>query len=159
MADPAWATGLDPNYSQVSGGRWNPPGSFPVLYLNADIETARARVDRNFVGLPYGPLDLRRDRRPILVATLVPEEPFVDIVSDQGCVAAGLPATYPRHRNGREVSHARCQAVGVAVHEQRLPGIAYRSAARLDGEELAWFIEHAPESIGSRPFDEWYFQR
>lgn len=159
VADPAWTNRLDPSYSQRSGGRWNPPGSFPVLYLNADIEIARARVDRNFAGLPYGPLDLRPDRRPVLVGTVVPAERFVDIVTERGCQAAGLPATYPRHRNGREVSHARCQPVGVAAREQDLPGIACRSAARPGGEELAWFIDQPPAPTGSRAFDAWYWER
>lgn len=159
MADPAWADPLDPRFSQRSGGRWNPPGSFPILYLNADAETARARVDRKFAGLPYGPLDLRPDRRPILVSTLVPEQRFVDVVTEQGCRAAGFPATYPLHPNGREVSHRRCQSVGVLARERGLPGIACRSAARREGEELAWSIERAPAPTARSAFDEWYWEQ
>lgn len=157
MADPDWSDPLDPAYSERRGGRWNPPGSFPVLYLNADLGTARARVDRNFAGLPYGPLDLRPDRRPLLAATWVPDQRFVDVVTNQGCRAAGLPDTYPRHPNGREVGHARCQPVGVQAHDQGLPGIACRSATRAEGEELAWFTEAAPALAGTSAFDDWYW--
>ena len=41
IADPAWANPLDPSYAARRGGRWNPPDSFPTLYLNEDKVTAR----------------------------------------------------------------------------------------------------------------------
>ena len=36
IADPAWSNPLDPDFAWRRGGRWNPPDSFPVLYLNED---------------------------------------------------------------------------------------------------------------------------
>ena len=39
ITDPAWTDPLDPSFAQRQGGRWNPPGSFPTLYLNEDTAT------------------------------------------------------------------------------------------------------------------------
>ena len=41
------------------GGRWNPPESFPVVYLCRSVPVARANVYRKLEGQPYGPEDLR----------------------------------------------------------------------------------------------------
>ena len=64
IADPAWVDPLDASYSMVRGGRWNPPESFPVLYLNRDLLTARANLERKFAGRPYGPETLDPAQRP-----------------------------------------------------------------------------------------------
>jgi len=58
---------LDPVSAAHEGGRWNPPGSFGVLYLNLGEDVARANVARLFAGLPYGPEDLDPDTAPMLV--------------------------------------------------------------------------------------------
>ena len=39
IADPAWTNPLDPSFAQRQGGRWNPPDSFPTLYLDEDMAT------------------------------------------------------------------------------------------------------------------------
>lgn len=157
VADPGWSDPLDPIYSRASGGRWNPPGSFSVLYLNADFETARANVNRRFDGLPYGVLDLLDDRRPVLVSSEVPRQVFGDVVTDPGCEAVGLPATYPRLAGGGEVPHSHCQPIGAAAKERALAGIACRSAARDKGEELAWFKESSSMPVRRWEFDDWYW--
>jgi hypothetical protein len=41
VAGPGWIHPLDPGFARHHGGRWNPPGSFPTLYLNADPVVAR----------------------------------------------------------------------------------------------------------------------
>lgn len=159
IADPDWPEPLDASYALARGGRWNPPGSFPVLYLNAEMGTARANVDRRFEGLPYSVLDLLPDRRPMVVSADVPAQDFVDIVTDRGCEAAGLPKSYPRHANGREVSHGRCRPIGAEAHEQGLSGIASRSAARSNGEELAWFTDLPVPPVRRWAFDDWYWAK
>jgi RES domain-containing protein len=157
VADPEWGDPLDPSFAQAGGGRWNPPGSFAVLYLSADVATARANVDRRFADLPYGAVDLQTDRQPVLVGADVPPSRFVDVVTEDGCTAAGLPASYALDARGDEIAHATCQPIGAAAKAQGFPGIACRSAARPGGEELAWFVDEIVAPTGVRPFDDWYW--
>lgn len=160
VADPAWEDPLDGRYAQRAGGRWNPPGSFPVVYLNADVATARANVALRFRGRPFSPEDLDPAAAPVLVSTRVAEDRFVDVVTPEGCAAAGLPRTYP-DENGALVPHARCQPVGRRAWDEGHPGIACRSAARAAGdraEELAWFERDTRLTPGAvRPFDDWFW--
>lgn len=161
VADPAWSDPLDGAYAGRRGGRWNPPGSFPVVYLNRTLRVARANVRRLYAGLPYGPEDLDPREAPVLVAARIPEDDLVDVVTDQGCRAAGLPAGYPLDGLA-PVPQARCQPLGVRARQDGWPGIACRSAApgcgRVD-EELAWFQRDdahlTPE--WRRGFDDWFW--
>jgi len=52
VADPGWEDPLDARWAGRTGGRWNPPGSHPTLYLNADLETARLQILRLREGTP-----------------------------------------------------------------------------------------------------------
>jgi hypothetical protein len=142
VADPDWDDPLDGAYARERGGRWNPPDSFPVVYLCLTVDVARANVYRLLAGLPYGPEDLDPDAAPVLVTTSVREDRFVDAVGAPGLASLGLPRTYPTDNRGRPVSHGRCQAVGQRAWDAGEPGIACRSAAKVarkGGEELAWF--------------------
>lgn len=162
IADPRWTDPLDGSYAQRTGGRWNPPGSFPAVYLNRTIEVARANVRRFFNGLPYGPEQFRAGEGPDLVSTDVDEDRFVDIVTEAGCLAAGLPATYPLAADGSEVPHPDCQPIGRAAWDGGEPGVACRSAATPlppHGEELAWF-ERSRKALPLRdrtPFEGWFW--
>ncbi|HVF07770.1 MAG TPA: RES family NAD+ phosphorylase [Actinomycetota bacterium] len=162
MADPAWRRPLDATFAAERGGRWNPPGSFPVLYLCRTPAVARANVERRFEGLPYGVLDLDPDRRPQLVATRVPPHRSVDIVTDLGCRSAGLPSSYPYDGRGARIAWARTQPLGVAAHDAGERSITCRSAALprgASGEELAWFVRSradALELIERRTLDDWF---
>lgn len=162
VADPGWHRPLDGGYAAERGARWNPPGSFPVVYLCSTLEIARANVLRRFDGLPYSPLDLVPERRPVLVETDVREHRAVDVVTDAGCRAAGLPATYPRDADGAEVGWDRCQPIGRSAWDQGETSIACRSAAaRPDdrGEELGWFVRGGLDRLrvaGRRTFDDWF---
>ena len=162
IANPAWADPLDPTHAARHGGRWNPPASFPTLYLNADQVTARMNL-RNFVAAwPYEPEDLRDDNGPTLVEVQLPRRQRVcDAHSRLGVVRAGLPPNYPQDENGRTVPHERCQPVGDRAHAAGLRGLHVRSAQSPDGagRELAWF----PASVRSRArahrvlaFDQWF---
>lgn len=162
VADPSWRSPLDGRFAAERGARWNPPDSFPVVYLCSSIEIARANVLRRFDGLPYSALDLLPERRPILVDTDVGDHRAVDVVTDAGCRAAGLPTTYPREADGTEVGWERCRSVGRIAWQQGEPSIACRSAAARpddEGEELAWFVHGPADRLrvrGRRPFDEWF---
>jgi len=160
VADPGWKDPLSGAFARRAGGRWNPPGAFAVVYLNRDVRVARANVLARFSGLPYGPEDLEPSAAPVLVSTEVEPEGFADLISDAGCVAAGLPATYPDGAGGRPVTHDECRPVGRAVWRAGLPGIACRSAAPAapaDGEELAWFSRGRRLEIrGVRTFADWF---
>jgi hypothetical protein len=162
VADPAWLRPLDPRFAQERGGRWNPPGSFPVVYLCATRDVARAVVLRRFEGLPYGVIDLLPSRAPVLIETDVPEDRLVDVIDDAGCRAAALPTTYPLDGRGRPIPWTRTQPVGEAAWEQGERGIACRTAAmprRERGEELAWFVRGSADRLRAtrrRAFEDWF---
>jgi len=162
VADPAWLRPLDPPFAQARGGRWNPPRSFPVVYLCATRDIARAVVLRRFEGLPYGLVDLLPSRAPVLIATDVSEGRLVDVVGDAGCRAAGLPASYPLDRRGRTITWARTQPVGEAAWEQGERAIACRSSVitrRERGEELAWFVRASADRLRvtrRSAFEDWF---
>lgn len=158
VADPAWEHPLDGSHAGRRGGRWNPPGSFGVVYLNRDVATARRNVDRLLAGQPYGPEDLDPDEAYMLVEAEVPDTRYLDVVTDAGCVACGLPGSYPHDAGGAVVDHATCQPLGVAAHAAGLPGVACRSAApgaAPKDEELACFT--AVKELRRRSFGDWYW--
>ncbi|HTY77420.1 MAG TPA: RES family NAD+ phosphorylase [Candidatus Bathyarchaeia archaeon] len=161
IADVEWADPLSAAYSVASGGRWNPPGSCPVLYLNRDLQTSRANLARKFVGLPYGPEMLDPARAPVLIQTTVRNAEFVDAVTDDGCIDLGLPVTYPLDEAGNEVGWDRCQPIGRRAWDAGESGIACRSAATHDraGEELALFVRTGDLALPidrRLSFDEWF---
>jgi hypothetical protein len=159
IADSSWIDPLDTSYARTVGGRWNPPGSFATLYLNENLETARAQVISVLAGSPVGPEDLDRGF-DLVVATLPRSQEVADAISDDGLEALGLPATYPRHRNGRPVGHDDCRPVGQAVHDAALRGVHARSAVLDEGRELAWFParESSRATLRERlAFREWWY--
>jgi hypothetical protein len=163
VADPGWADPLDPGYAAAAGGRWNPPGSFPVLYLNEDVVTARINLQVFLAGLPYGPEDLRDHAGPVLVEAALPRRQDVaDVHSPGGVSAAGLPASYPRDASGVLIGHERCQPIGVTALEAGLRGVRCRSARAPygAGRELAWFPA-SPRSrartIAVQAFTAWFW--
>jgi hypothetical protein len=160
VADPGWQDPLDGRYAGERGGRWNPPESFPVVYLCGDEAVARANVHRLLRDQPYGPEDLRPETAPVLVAARVPDDRYMNAVTDAGCESAGLPAGYPRDGRGRIVPRSRCQPVGLEAHERGLPGIAARSAAtprRAGGEELAFFGPRRLRRGKTSRFEDWFW--
>ena len=142
IAEPSWSNPLDPDFARRHGGRWNPPGSFRVLYLNEDLATARLNLRAFIAGWPYEPEDLRNDTGPVLIGCALPRRQIVcDAHSPAGLQLAGLPATYPLDQDGTPVPHARCQPVGARAKAEGLRGVHARSAQSRDGvgRELAWF--------------------
>jgi RES domain-containing protein len=160
IADDDWDDPLDPTYAAEHGGRWNPPDSFPTLYVNRDLATARAQIVRMLAGSPIRPEDL--DRGFSLLEVGLPDRQRVaDAHTDDGLVALGLPKSYPRSR-GREVPRSKCQPIGAAVKERGLRGVDARSAATPDGSgrELAWFPARASSratAVRTWTFHQWWF--
>jgi hypothetical protein len=162
ICDADWDNPLDSTFAQRRGGRWNPPDSWPTLYLNEDRVTARLNLFRFIAGWPYEPEDLRSDTGPHLaVATLPRSQRVADAHTPAGVAALGLPASYPMD-DGALVTHATCQAAGQRIQQAELRGVRARSAQAPHGvgRELAWF----PATARSRatlvqrlPFDDWYW--
>lgn len=163
VADPSWVDPLDPSFARDRGGRWNPPASFPTLYLNEDLPTARAQVIKLLEGSPIEPDDLDQGF-DLVTATLPRSQEAADAVSDEGLQAIGLPSTYPRHPNGRPVRRAVCQEVGDTVQQAGLRGVYARSAATDDGSgrELAWFPARETSRatlLQRHTFRDWWYRR
>lgn len=144
VADSDWVDPLDASFAAERGGRWNPPGSYPTLYLNEDLTTARAQVTALLAGSPVEPDDLDAGF-DLVLATLPRSQDVADAVGDDGLRAVDLPVTYPRYRNGQPVRHDVCHTIGEQVHGAGLRGVHARSAATEDGSgrELAWFPARA----------------
>jgi len=163
VADTSWDDPLDPSFAQQQGGRWNPPGSFPTLYLNGDLPTARAQIERMLDGYPVDPEDL--DAPYVLVTVALPRSQIVaDAISDEGLERLGLPTTYPLAKNA-VIARLVCQPIGAAVRLAGLRGVHARSAATTDGSgsELAWFPARPsskPRRVADdRPLTDWWYDR
>ena len=164
VADSSWVGPLDPGWAGHRGGRWNPPGSFPVLYLNENLATARAQLHRLLGGWPANPEDLREDAPFVLIVAGLPDRQAVaDALTDAGLQGLGLPASYPLDARGTPIGHQRCQPIGCAVHRAGLRGVWCRSAhtSHGSGRELAWFPagprSRARSLTGPVPFATWWF--
>lgn len=163
IADSLWDDPLDPGYAQRRGGRWNPPESFPTLYFNEDMVTARLNL-RTFISeWPYEPEDLRDETGPLLVgATLPRNQRVVDAHSREGVAAVNLPASYPLDSRGKLVPLSRCQPIGQKAKDRGLRGVRCRSARARDGagRELAWFPATARSRASQRTtlrFERWFW--
>jgi len=143
-ADPAWDDPLDPSHARDRGGRWNPPGSFPAVYLNGDVATARMQIERMLAGSPVTVDDLDDEAYVLVAATLPDAQTCADATTAAGLRSLGLPDSYPRDSDGAEIDHPVCQPIGRQVHDAGLDGVWCRSACTADayGRELAWFPSH-----------------
>lgn len=166
LADPAWQDPLDGSYSATEGGRWNPPNSYAVLYLNEDVNTARVNLTLFAADQPYEPEDLLEEAAPILVPVSLPADQTVaDLTSAEGLVAVGLAASYPKGSDGLLIDHQRCHPIGQAAHDSGLDGLHVRCARSSNSEhhELAWFPSPAQRQRTAAaqagrpiPFSDWY---
>lgn len=163
LANLSWSDPLDPRFAERYGGRWNPAGSFPTLYLNEDIVTARLNLRAFIRGWPYEPEDLNTKTGPALIGARLPRKQTVcDAHTPAGVRALSLPATFPFDADNTLIAHTHCQPIGQKIKDEGLRGVRTRSAQTRDGagRELAWF----PASVRSRAtrlerleFDEWYW--
>jgi hypothetical protein len=161
LADPAWEDPLDIGFARERGGRWNPPRAFGTLCLNRTVAMARAQIAHRLAGQPFDVEDLDASEQHDLVAVDVPEDDYLDCVTDAGLHAVGLPESYPK-RADVVLSWNECRPIGIAARDGGRPGVACRSAvaaAPPGGEELAVF-DVAMDGItmtGRRPFADWYY--
>ena len=134
MADPAWRRPLDPGFAAQRGGRWNPPGSFPVIYLCATRDVARANVLRRFVGLPYGLIDVFPERRPVLIETDVPTDGRSTWCRTRDAGRRVCPSRTRSTGAGGSWGWGRTQPIGAIAWDQGEVSIAARSAASTKDE-------------------------
>jgi hypothetical protein len=154
-----WNNAADTSYSKKFGGRWNPSGTFGVLYLNATMATAKANAVRHLAEHGLEIEDLLPGTGPHLVAFDVEPCELVDVVSDDGVAACGLPEEYPRG-----VDHVPCQRLGVAFHAAGEVGIACRSSQMRgtpsttpDEAPLIDYEDGTLPTLGARlEFDAWF---
>ncbi len=161
VADETWDDPLDPSFAQSHGGRWNPANSHATLYLNEDIDTARAQIHSMLAGSPVRAEDL--DEGYVLVtATLPSPQDAADGITNAGLQSLGLPETYPSDKFDDVISHDVCQPIGADVEALGLRGVHARSAAtpKGSGRELAWFPARSSSKatpVGEPiPFSEWW---
>lgn len=159
LTQPHYVDPFDTTFAQANGGRWNPPQSWPTLYLNQDMATVHAQVRYIFEGRGIDPDDLD-DSAPIeLAAASLPDHQDVaDVVSDEGVAALGLPPSYPVAEDGSRVDHDVTQPIGTRIFRAGLRGVWCRSAAGT-GAEVAWFpassaVAH-PLWKSAVPFSRW----
>lgn len=161
VAEVAWEDPLDGVPGVGAGGRWNSPGSFPVVYFNKTIKLARLYVAQKLRDQPYGPEDIDPETGDALATVDLPAQEYVDVVTDEGCLAAGLPTTYPMDDSRRAIPQKTCWSIGDDAWRRDERGIACRSAtvgASRDDEELAWFQRGGaltPDRVLG--FTDWFF--
>jgi len=157
--NPAWTDPPDDTaHSKAVGGRWNPPGAFGALYLNATVlvAAAHARFQHNDRAIKL--FDLQPHARPMLAAFDVDETVVVDAVDDGAVRALRLPASFPFG-----VGHEPCRKIAQRANAAGIAGVATRSNAEATrmttlGEELALFDTHPlPKQTGHGiAFADWY---
>ena len=160
MCEAAWDDPADTTYSKTAGGRWNPPGEFGALYLNATMEVARANARRLYAGAFYQPEDLIGKAELQLVEFAVAQSHDVDCVTPDGLRACELPPQYPF---GFDRDYEPSRRVALQAYLNTDDGVASRSAAECTathfaGEELALFDRAAEKATAGRRyrFAEWY---
>jgi RES domain len=161
LTEAHWEDPLDTGFSKQHGGRWNAPGSYGVLYLNMTERMARIQVEHKLAGHPYDIEDLDPAAQHDLVDVDVAKTDALDLVSDDGLQAVGLPVSYPLDADGPPVPHEQCHPVGQTAYDEPLPAIACRSAAAgaaPTDEELAVFDRDVGivTQTARRPFADWY---
>lgn len=159
VADPSWRDPLSGEYARSRGGRWNAPGAFAVVYLNASLGVARALVRSRLEDRSIRPEDVLPEAGPVLVHTTVPDNAYVNAVTDAGLRALHLPATYPLDDRGRVIPHSVCQTIGRLASDAGEQGIACRSAAKdapTSEEELAYFGRQSLRVEDTEQFADWF---
>jgi hypothetical protein len=159
VADPSWRDPLSGEHSRTRGGRWNAPGAFGVVYLNASLDVARALVRTRLEDRGIRPEDILPEAGPVLVRTTVPDDTYVNAVTDAGLRSVQLPTTYPLDRRGKVISHRVCQPIGQLAWDASERGIASRPATRgapANGEELAYLDRHSLRVAKTERFATWF---
>ncbi len=139
--DPDMAA-VDGTYAQREGGRWNPPGSFPVLYTSCTEAVAIANLRHRYRGSPFQPWELDEADQADLYGLDVDQDRLVDAVSNAALAGIGLPSTYPDN-----VGHEITRPIGARLYAETNAGVWCRSAADRTGEEVALFVDEDHAAI------------
>lgn len=153
---------LASSQSLIAGGRWNRPGSFPVLYTGSSVDVVKSFVEWH--ALYYGlPLRTRpTNELPDLVVLSI-DANVADAVTDEGLTHHGLPATYPIGYPPQD--HIATRQVGHAIFNSGFAGVAARSATLTSwaGSIASWadvaiFTTQAPEPmlLDRFRYEHWY---
>lgn len=114
--------------ARIQGGRWNPPNSFPVLYLSPQKDAVVAELYRRAEREGRPPEDLlprKLCRYDVRLAAVL------DLTEESALRQAGLTAAdISSHDMGR------CQTIGHAAYYLRLEGLLAPSATGI-GQALA----------------------
>lgn len=156
-------TPLSSQFAYNLGGRWNPPGSFPVLYTSASVAGVRAFVDwqSDYYGIQWADR-APEDQPDLLVLTI--EGSFADVATESGLTFYGLPKTYPIGYQGAE-AWTITQPIGASIYAAGWPGLVTRSATlsswsgpMQEWAEVAIFADKAPtpQLVGRFAYDDWY---
>src|SRR5579859_3135819 len=116
--------------ARVSGGRWNPPDSFPVIYTATPVEAAIAEFRRMAARQGRAETDFVNRR---LVAYRVTLNGVLDLTQADNLAALGLTS---RIITADDV--VPCQAIGEAAHYVGYEGILAPSATSI-GSVVAVF--------------------
>ena len=149
LADPGWRDPLSGEHARRSGGRWNPPESFDVVYLNASPDVARAQVRHRLEPRGIRPEDLDPEQGPLLVHADVPKDSYVDATSDRGLAALGITSRFPAPPGvsaalslSSALRFTRASRLGATI-----PGVAASPTKRVefDSELLERLHQRRPE--------------
>lgn len=122
-----------------NGGRWNPPGTFEVLYTACHLDVCRLMYLKWLAGKGVDYDDLNPSQRRKVWELVADQSDLVDAVTDAGLLELGLRADYPRG-----VDHDATQPIGARLQSERRPGIECRSAVAPARQEIAIFSGNAP---------------
>lgn len=121
------------------GGRWNPPNSWPTLYLGLTLETVAAEFYRSAESAAVDPQDLL-PRNVLRFNVLLGR--CLDLRREDARLLLGLD-----QRAIRSGDRSACQKVGAAAHHAGLEGVIAPSATG-NSEVLAIFLDRQlPGSI------------
>lgn len=139
---------LNTTGAQTQGGRWNPPNSFPTLYLALSDEAAAAELYRRAEGENRPPEDLlpRRLHRYRVRLSAVLDLRNVETRKD-----LGVPLEELKSEN-----RSPCNALGDAAHYVGFEGILAPSATGV-GDVLVVFWDRLKAESDVEPFafDDW----
>lgn len=123
---------LNTTGAQTQGGRWNPPNSYPALYLALSDETAAAEFYRRAQGENRPPEDLLPRR---LFRYRVRLSAVLDLTDSETRQGLGLT-----EEALRAADRSVCNALGDAAHYVGFEGIRAPSATGV-GEVLVVFFD------------------
>lgn len=125
--------------ARTLGGRWNPPESFPTLYLASTLDTAVAEVRRGFAAQGR---TLEEAVNLVVYELDVELHAVLDLRDSADLNSVGLSLD-----DIRSADRQRCQAVGDAAHFVGLEAIWVPSAIG-PGEVVAIFTDkQQPNSV------------